>query len=385
MKLQYKLGILTLGFLAFTSCEKNDPFADHLLIGQRVPTCYWEVGSTTAKSGGYFSFIGKYYTEDGHTPSHSEVWYNIVSSEDGEVTSKLAGTGFKINKSFSVEDTVRIMQCIKSYPHSLANWNGYEFVLIDSVPVSETLVPVNWIAPQKWSEDEVDKLNIYFPKGFDTEFKNELDSLILLDTYYTSLRQLYINYQKFTNEVFAAVNEEFGTKFPTDIKYSEKDDGSTQKSDIWIDYDNPYDKNKKDDKVPPAKVVEYYYTTQDESGKNVDIKVDTLDVDVVSDVNNEAYLKGTSTRVYKVYESAPWVYSRYIDDLGSVKSTVIPEYIPAFAKLVKIIPFEDWIYSSADGYAISFKRKYMLNSLYKVVDTEDNVGVCHTSYSIEIN
>ena len=53
MKLQYKLGIMALGLIAFTSCEKNDPIANHVLVGQRVPTCYWEVGSTTCKAGGY--------------------------------------------------------------------------------------------------------------------------------------------------------------------------------------------------------------------------------------------------------------------------------------------------------------------------------------------
>ena len=50
MKLQYKLGIMALGLVAFTSCEKNDPFADHLEIGERVPTVYQEVGSTAAKA-----------------------------------------------------------------------------------------------------------------------------------------------------------------------------------------------------------------------------------------------------------------------------------------------------------------------------------------------
>ena len=58
MKIQFKLGIMALGLLAFSSCEKNDPMADNMQIGEYVPTAYWEVGSTACKAGETFSFSG---------------------------------------------------------------------------------------------------------------------------------------------------------------------------------------------------------------------------------------------------------------------------------------------------------------------------------------
>ena len=367
MKLQYKLGIMALGLIAFTSCEKNDPFVDHLEIGQRVPTCYWEVGSTTAKAGGYFSFKGQYYTEDGHTPSHSEVWYNVTRTDEASATAKSAGSSFSYTKSYSVTDTVRSNQTIIKYAHSLAVWDGYEFVLTDSVPVSETLSPINWNAPKVWGESEIKKFDNYFAADFAEEFEETVDSLIVTDANYNALRYLYINYA-FTNERFKEINAQYGTNFPTDIKYSETDaqEGATDKSTRWIDYANPKQAGK------AAPVVGYYYQTIDEAGNPVYNEV-ALD-----------YEAQEGQVLYPVYESAPWVFSRYDDDLGSVVSTVRPEYIAAFKALVEPITFTEWI-GSNDGYSIAFKRKYFLDANFRVFDTENNVGVAHTSYSIEIN
>ncbi|MBQ2838766.1 MAG: hypothetical protein IJE73_03895 [Muribaculaceae bacterium] len=378
MKLQYKLGIMALGLFAFTSCEKNDPFADPLEIGPRVPTCYWEVGSTTCKAGGYFSFKGQYYTEDGHTPSHSEVWYNVTRTDEGEATAKLAGSSFAYKKSYSFTDTVRMNQSIYKFEHSLAVWDGYEFVLTDSVPVSETLTPVNWNNPKEWEDGEVKKFNLYFPTGYAEEFEKTVDSLIVTNANYNALRYLYINYA-FTNERFGEINTQFGTDFPTDIKYSETDaqEGATDKSTRWIDYNNPKVSGK------AAPIVGYYYQTIDEAGNPVYSEVATEDV-YADESGNMILASDSTTRTYAVYESAPWVFSRYDDDLGSVVSTVRPEYIEAFKALVEPITFKEWI-GSNDGYAISFKRKYFLDANFRVYDTEGNCGKAHTNYSIEIN
>lgn len=376
MKLQYKLGIMALGLIAFTSCEKNDPFADHLEIGQRVPTVYWEVGSTTAKAGGYFSFKGQYYTEDGHVPSHSEVWYSVTRNDEGEAVAKLAGSSFSYTKTLSATDTVRSNQSIAKFDHSLAVFDGYEYVLTDSVPVSETLQPINWNTPKVW---EANKFTTYFPAEFAEEFEKAVDSLIVLDANYSSLRYLYINYA-FSNERFAEINEIYGTNFPTDIDYQEADAqaGATDKSTRWTDYSNPADS-----KVG-ALVTGYYYPTIDEAGSPVYNEVAT-DAVYVDELGNYFLAADSTTKAYPVYDSAPWVFSRYDDDLGSVVSTVRPEYIEAFKALVEPITFTEWIYSSTDGYAISFKRKYFLDANYRVFDTENNVGISHTSYSIEIN
>ncbi len=379
MKLQYKLGIMALGLIAFTSCEKNDPFADHLEIGQRVPTCYWEVGSTACKAGGYFSFKGQYYTEDGHTPSHSEVWYTVARTDEGSATAKIAGPSFAYTKQINSTDTVRTDQSILRFDHSLAVWDGYEFVLTDSVPVSETLTPVSWNSPADWKA-EVKNFNAYFPANFAEEFEKAADSLIVTDANYNALRYLYINYA-FSNERFAEINAQFGTEFPTDIKYSETDaqEGATDKSTRWYDYANPKTSGK-----APA-VVGYYYTTIDKKGNPVyhEVKPDSVYAD---ESGNMIWANDSTTRTYAVYDSAPWVFSRYDDDLGSVVSTVRPEYIAAFLALVEPITFDEWIYSDSDKkYIIAFKRNYFLNTGFRVFDTEGNVGIAHTSYKIDIN
>lgn len=378
MKLQYKLGIMALGLFAFTSCEKNDPFADHLKIGQPVPTCYWEVGSTACKAGGYFSFKGQYYAEKGHTPSHSEVWYNVSRTDEAAATVKLAGSSFAYTKSFSLDDVVRMNQSIFRFDHSLATWDGYEFVLTDSVPVSETLVPVIWNTPKVWGDSEKNKFANYFPATFADEFEKSVDSIIVTDGNYNALRYLYINYA-FTNARFAELNATYGTDFPTDIAYDESDAqaGATDKSTRWYDYANP----KKQGVAP--KVTGYYFptivdglTTYNEVAK---------DEVYQEEITENFILKSDSvTRVYEVYESANWVFSRYDDDQGAIISTVRPEYIDAFKAMVEPITFTEWIHNN-DGYAITFKRKYILDANFRVFDTDGNVGVAHTSYPININ
>ncbi len=378
MKLQYKLGIMALGLIAFTSCEKNDPFADHLEIGQRVPTCYWEVGSTTCKAGEYFLFKGQYYTEDGHTPSHSEVWYNVTRTDEASATAKIAGPGFSITKSYLVNDTVRTDLPAGRFDHSLAVWDEYQFVLIDSVQVSETLSPVAWNFPVDWKSEEKN-FNAYFAPDFAEDFEKNVDTLILKDSYYGSLRYLYIN-RKFDTKLFDSLT---GLNTTEDIQnhkdYDANDENSlvTVKSALWYDYDNMGGKT--------AKVVRYYYTVIDEKGKEKYIEVKE---DEVYEQNGAYILHADSTtRTYAVYDSAPWVFSRFDDDLGAVVSSVREEYIPAFSEaLVKPITFDEWIYSNSDkNHSIMFNRKYLLNAKFKVYDTEGNIGVAHTTYPININ
>ena len=105
---------------------------------------------------------------------------------------------------------------------------------------------------------------------------------------------------------------------------------------------------------------------------------------VKDDFGTYRYAADQSIIVYPIYKSAPWVFSRYDDDKGAVVSTVIPEYIEAFKALVEPITFQEWI-KGDDGYAISFKRKFVLDANYRVFDTDGNEGVAHTSYQIEIN
>ena len=410
MKLQYKLGIMALGLIAFTSCEKNDPFADHLEIGVRVPTVYWEVGSTAAKAGETFSFKGTYYTVDGATPAYSQVWWDILRTDELEVTAKLAGVSFSYKKNGGAKDQmVRTNEHSEEFAHSLAKLDtvlvdGYysyydsvkgeivvnqdsivkypqpltQYSITGVVPVSETLVPITWNAPTEWDQK---KFETYFPEGFADAFEEEVDSLIVTDGNYNALRYLYINYA-FSNERFAEINAQFGTDFPTDIAYDAEDAqaGATDKSTRWIDFNNPKVSGK------AAPVVGYYYQTIDAEGNPIYNEV-AKDAVYEDESGNMILAADSTTRTYEVYESASWVFSRYSDDLGSVVTTVRPEYIPAFKALVEPITFQEWIYSSSDGYAISFKRKYVLDASFRVYDTKGNEGkVSNTSKKqIEIN
>ena len=246
------------------------------------------------------------------------------------------------------------------------------------MPVSETLTPVTWNSPKEWDQK---KFETYFPEGFADTFEKNVDSLIVTDGNYNALRYLYINYA-FSNERFAEINAQFGTDFPTDIAYDAEDAqaGSTDKSTRWIDYNNPKVSGK------AAPVVGYYYQTVGEDGEAVYNEVAT-DAVYEDESGNMILAADSTTRTYEVYESASWVFSRYSDDLGSVVTTVRPEYIPAFKALVEPITFQEWIYSSSDGYAIAFKRNYKLDASFRVYDTKGNVGkVSPTSKKqIEIN
>ena len=380
MKLQYKLGLIAMGLVAFTSCEKNDPIADLSQIGQRVPTCYWEVGSTVCKAGESFSFKGQYYTEDGHTPSHSEVWYNVVREDQGEASAKLGG--FSYTKSYTTSDTVRTNQSIVKFEHDTTmydlKWSGYQWILNGEVPVSETLTPINWNTPKAWGASEEKNYKAYIPAGFDVEFCEEVGEMLITDSYYSNLRNVYMNYE-FSNEYVDSINKVFNVSLPTDIAYDPADAqaGVTDKSTRWYDYDNTKKQNT------PAEIVGYYYPTIVDS-VTVYNEV-AMDVTTTLADGTNVLAADTTVRVYPVYESSPWVFSRFEDDKGAVVSTVRPEYIPAFAEMLSIIPFTRWINGGADGYAIIFKRKYKLDANFRVFDTEGNVGVAHTSYSIEVN
>lgn len=406
MKLQYKLGIMALGLVAFTSCEKNDPFADHLLIGERVPTCYWEVGSTTCKAGEAFSFKGTYYTEDGHTPAYSQVWWDVKRTDVLEVTAKLAGSSFSYKMTGGESDLlVRTNEHSDPFDHSLAKLDtvlvdkyysyydsvkGVWITLEDSivkaekpltqysitgvVPVSETLSPVKWNNPTEWDQK---KFETYFPEGFAAKFEKTVDSLIVMDANYSALRYLYINYA-FTNERFAEINAQFGTDFPTDIAYDAQDAqaGATDKSTRWIDFNNPKESGK------AAPVVGYYYQTIVD-GEVVYNEVSKAEVEQNAE-GVDVLIANPEIRVYEVYESASWVFSRYSDDLGSVVTTVRPQYIAAFKALVEPITFQEWIHGN-DGYAIAFSRSYTLKAKFRVYDTEGNIGEVSPTEAKDIN
>ena len=360
----------------FTSTNDNDN-NENPEIGEYVPTAYWEVGSTACKAGETFSFSGKYWTEDGYTPDHSEVWYSVVRSQESSASLKLAGTLMSYTKAVAEEDTVRTSQSIASFPHADAVWDGYEFVITGTVPTSRALAPLKW-APKVWDEVAEERFNSYFPAGFADEFKEEVLKQIVQDANYSALRKVFCDYP-FTNEQVTAVNAAFSVNLPLlpDTIISKPDAAvaaGTYKSDLW--YTTTEDSNDA--------VVGYYYITIAEDGSSV-INEITAEEIVKDNSGNLVYTGDTTKRAYKRYASAEWVLCRYDDDQGAIVSTVRAEYIPAFAKLLECIPFEAWINDNTEGYAISFNRSYFLDAEFRVYDTFGNVGKAYDKYKININ
>ena len=360
MKLQYKLSIMALGLMAFTSCDIHDPIDDVVDPGQYVPTCYWEVGSTTCKAGESFTFQGKYYTEHEFTPDHSEVWYSVLREENASAGMKLTSL-MAYTKTYSKTDTVRSNQMIVSFPHSEAVWDGYEYVITGEVPTSPNLAPLIWNTPDTWDQKRFDG---YFPANFKEEFcADVVDRFTRDSTYYSALRDVYMKYP-FPNSQFAEVNTKYGVNLPTDIKYTEDEqEAVSDKSDRWF----------ATTEASEAAIIGYYYKTVDAEGRTI---IHEVPKDYVNpDVN-----------LYPVYNAADWVFCRYDDDLGAIISTVRAKYMPAFKELLQSVKFEEWTYDSGNrNYNISFDRKYSLQSRFYVFDTAGNKGRASDIRVISIN
>ena len=357
MNIKYSSLTLALAALALGSCAKHDLLGDKADLGERVPTTYWEVGSTACKAGEDFTFKGKYYTEDGHTPDRSEVWYSIERSETAAATVKLPGNTLSYTQTVSNSEIVRSSQLIVSFPHSMAEWDGREFIINASVPTSVTLSPVDWKNAKEWDQDKYDT---YFPAEFAQEFCDKVVEYLTKDsTYLKALQITYINYN-FTNEQFKAVNEKYNVALPTDIDESKPE---ADKSDRWF---TTRVHNE-------SKIVGYYYTTLDANGITVvhEVPLDYENPDV---------------NLYPVYESSPWIFCRYDDEVGAIINSVRAAYMPAFKDLLQQIAFKDWIYDSSNQcYTVNFGRTYSLEASFQVVDTEGNRGKASDIRTISIN
>ena len=346
---RYKIfGLVTLMALIATSCAIHDPFADNGELGQVLPTVDWEQGSTVVKAGRYATFKGKYYTTSEKTIDHSEVWCLIKREQTATATSKLT-TSLAYTKNYSLTDTVRSSQMVASYPHSKAEWDGYEYVLTDSFPTSRTLAPVTWINPEEWDQEKFDS---YYPSTFQQEFKDYMVNALTKDsTYYNDLRNVYINYE-FPAELFEQLNGQYNIDFPTVT-------ASADKSDAWFTTDE---------------VDHYYYITVGDDGKAVYHEI-TSESEAPSGVN-----------VQPVYKSAYWLFSRYSDDTGGKITTVRRQYMPYFKSMIETIPFTSWIYNTSDkAFTVNFSRTYYLEPQFRVYDTDGKVGVTTDNKEVTLN
>lgn len=374
MKIQYKLSLMAVGILALSSCEKHDFIDDNMAVGEYVPTCYWEVGSTACKAGESFSFKGKYYTEDGYTPAFSSVWYRIIRSESAAASVKFAGSTLSYTQTVASTDTVRSDQKIAEFSHALAAWNGTEYEITGNVPVSSTLSPVTWMNLTEWNETAQSRFEMYYPAGFAEDFIAKVIGYLTSDTYYSALRYVYVNYP-FSNEYVAEINTKYNTDLPTDIKIDESDDQAAvaDKSDRW------YATTEADN----SKIVGYYYNSVDANGETI-VNELTLDQVTIDEAGNVSYAAVPDAKLQAIYDSAKWVFCRYDDDKGAIVTTVRENYVPAFAEMLQIIKFEEWIYDGKN-YAVTFNRSYTLDATYHVQDVDGNEGIASTAYSINVN
>jgi len=375
MKLQYKLGAVALAVAAMTSCSQHDPFEDVVTPGQAVPTVNLALGSTVANAGDSVAFEGKYYTDKEHTPDHAEVWSNVVVTESAAATLGLTQS-LKYTQTVNTVDTVRTSQVVASYPHSMAKWDGYEFVLNAKFPTSVTLKSVKWTNIAEWDQNRFDS---YYPADFMSSFTAKVNDYLTKDsTYYNDLRHVYVNYAFTLNQIQEVISKY--PQLPGLDKLLLEDAG--QKSDAW------YTKiTVESGKEEVENVVGYYYL---ELVGDVNVYREVaLDDPKLETVDGKQYYNVSETLkvpAYKVYESSPWVFCRYDDNRGEVIATVRGNYMPVFKDLIALIPFTDWIYNSADKvYSVTFDRKYSLGVVFKVVDTVGNVGYTTEVKEVSLN
>ncbi len=331
-----------------TACAVNDPFADNMEIGQVVPTVSWEL-SDVAKAGGYVNFKAKYYTSSDHNIDHCEVWGLVTRTTSAAATCRLT-TSLSYTKTVNSTDTVRTSVLLASFDHSKAEWDGHEYVLVDSFMVSSTLAPVSWVDPEDFDEERFD---MYYPATFQQEFVDHVVDYLTRDSvYYNDLRNIYINYD-FTAEQFEALNAKYGFSIPFDAEASEK-------SKLWY--------------VNTDVVDHYYYITVDDTGVKTEHEIATPDQ------------APTGVNVYEVYESSPWVYCRYSDDTGGRITSVRSQYMPFWKELINEIPFNDWIYNSSDkNYSVNFTRNYILYPTFRVFDETGKMGKDTETKQISLN
>ena len=330
------------------ACAVHDPFADNMEIGQVVPTVSWEL-SDVAKAGGFVNFKAKYYTSEDHNIDHSEVWGLVTRTTSAAATCRLTKS-FSYTKTVNSTDTVRTDVLLASYPHSLAEWDGHEYVLVDSFQVSSTLAPVSWVDPEVFDETRFD---MYYPATFQQEFVDHVVNYLTKDsTYYNDMSSIYINYD-FTAEQFEALNAKYGLSMPTETE-------TGNKSKLWF--------------VNPDVVDHYYYITVDENGVKTEHEIATPD------------LAPEGVNVYDVYQSCAWVYSRYSDDTGGRITSIRKEYMPFWKDLISQIPFQDWIYNTSDkNYSVNFTRNYILYPTFRVFDETGKMGKDTETKQIALN
>lgn len=308
--------------LIFFSCEKHDFIDKNAITGNVGPQAYWEIASSTVSAGADVAFDAQYYSTVADI-DHAEVWYNIVETEEKNVSCTWATT-FTYSISSIISKEQRISQKIKEYPHSLAVWSDslHAYFFENTFPVSGTLKSFAWSKPDAF---DTLKMETYFGVGYMQHFKDSLYNLM--------------KYADFKNLIL----------------------GLSLRSDFKQYTDSTQDINAGEN------VFVYHFP----KGSIVDIKVrDTL-----------WYKPGDYKDI--VNGDTIWVY---LDEIKEIRRDTtwtypIPEAITNIYN--DSIPF-DKLVSGASGYNVEYKRTYSLNANLRVYDKKGTYGTTVTK-KIDIN
>jgi hypothetical protein len=214
MKTNFIIFLSLLGFV-FVSCEKHDFFDENAITGNVGPQAYWEVGSATVSSGSAMPFEVQYYStvED---IDHSEVWYNIVETQDKSVSCPWV-TSFTYSVNSVKSEEKRISQKIREYPHSLAVWSDslHAYTFKADFPVSNTLTSFSWTKPEVF---DYDKMETYFGAGFMEQFKDSLYNLMTFADFKNMMlgMSLLEDFKQYTDSTYDANSDDYVYHFPKD-------------------------------------------------------------------------------------------------------------------------------------------------------------------------
>ena len=173
-KIQFIVFMLAIGL--FSACDKHDMLDDNLIIGEMAPQVYWELRSTTVDAGSDVPFAAQYYTIGEAALHHLEAWYNVMETIDKAVSCPWLTPNF--SKTSSVSESKRIDEKAAEFPHQESYWDATlrSYTFTAAFPTSVTLSRVEWIKPETFDAEDMDRIIALFGESFPQEFRDEVYS-----------------------------------------------------------------------------------------------------------------------------------------------------------------------------------------------------------------
>ncbi len=220
-KIKYIL--LSIAIISMASCDKHDSLDDDVITGPMAPQVYWEVSSSTVKSGSDVDFTCQYYLTGDGTIDHLETWYNIIKTEEKMVNCPWLST-FSYSITTSTESEERMKQCINTFAHNEEYWNDSirAYTFNSTFPTSSTLSSVSWATPDTYDDD---KVITYFGEGFKEHFKDSLYTLMKYEDFEKMLTGLGLveDFKVYADSIFNENSNSYeyifkGGEVPAEVK-----------------------------------------------------------------------------------------------------------------------------------------------------------------------